>query len=64
MSTKNIKVEPNESFYQITNGDCLTELKNMEDGKFDLIITSPPYNIGKSYETKTKPAANQTNENK
>jgi|GEM_PF-7126762 len=21
--------------------------------KFDLIITSPPYNIGKSYETKT-----------
>ncbi|SCQ21827.1 Modification methylase RsrI [Tannerella forsythia] len=28
-------------------------LKGIEDGKFDLIITSPPYNVGKSYETKT-----------
>jgi len=28
-------------------------LKKFEDGKFDLIITSPPYNVGKSYETKT-----------
>ena len=39
--------------YQIKKGDCLSVLKNIEDGKFDLIITSPPYNIGKSYETKT-----------
>ncbi len=39
--------------YQIKNGDCLTILKKIENGKFDLIITSPPYNVGKSYETKS-----------
>lgn len=39
--------------YQVKQGDCLTVLKTIEDEKFDLIITSPPYNIGKSYETKT-----------
>jgi DNA modification methylase len=31
----------------------LTVLQGIENGKFDLIITSPPYNVGKSYETKT-----------
>lgn len=39
--------------YQIKKGDCLTVLQKVEDGKFDLILTSPPYNVGKSYETKT-----------
>src|SRR5699024_2751132 len=39
--------------YAIKNGDSLEVLKNYENGKFDLIITSPPYNIGKTYETKT-----------
>jgi adenine-specific DNA-methyltransferase len=39
--------------YQITNGESLTILQQLEDGKFDLILTSPPYNVGKSYETKT-----------
>lgn len=39
--------------YTIKNGDCLTVLKKIEDSKFDLILTSPPYNVGKSYETKT-----------
>lgn len=39
--------------YSIKNGDCLKILKKVEDGKFDLILTSPPYNVGKSYETKT-----------
>ena len=39
--------------YQIKKGDSLTVLKKIEDGKFDLILTSPPYNIGKSYEIKT-----------
>ncbi len=39
--------------YRIENGDALSTLSNIESGKFDLIITSPPYNIGKSYETKT-----------
>jgi adenine-specific DNA-methyltransferase len=39
--------------YEIKKSDCLTVLKKLEDGKFDLILTSPPYNVGKSYETKT-----------
>ena len=39
--------------YQIRKGDCLTVLKKVEDGKFDLVLTSPPYNVGKSYEAKT-----------
>lgn len=39
--------------YDIKNGDSLSVLKKIEDGKFDLILTSPPYNVGKSYETKT-----------
>lgn len=40
--------------YRIKKADCLNFLRNnIEDGKFDLIITSPPYNIGKSYEVKT-----------
>lgn len=39
--------------YQIRQGDALKVVSAFEDGKFDLIITSPPYNIGKSYEVKT-----------
>lgn len=39
--------------YEIKKSDCLTALKMIENGKFDLILTSPPYNVGKSYETKT-----------
>lgn len=31
-------------------GDCLTSLRNTPDGWAKLIITSPPYNIGKAYE--------------
>lgn len=42
-----------ENDFQVLNGDSLKVLKSIEDGKFDLIITSPPYNVGKSYETKT-----------
>jgi len=34
--------------YEIKNGNCLTVLKKIENGKFDLILTSPPYNVGKS----------------
>jgi adenine-specific DNA-methyltransferase len=39
--------------YELKNGDALKSLQKMKDGTFDLIITSPPYNIGKSYEVKT-----------
>ena len=31
-------------------GDCLNLLKSVPTGKIQLIVTSPPYNIGKEYE--------------
>ena len=37
--------------YAIFCGDCLSSLKRLPSGIFDLTITSPPYNIGKEYET-------------
>jgi len=37
----------------LLKGDTLEHLKTLSDQKFDLTITSPPYNIGKSYEKKT-----------
>lgn len=33
-------------------GDCLNLLKQMPDKFVKLIVTSPPYNLGKSYETR------------
>ena len=33
-------------------GDTYKTLRSFEDKKFELVITSPPYNIGKEYETK------------
>lgn len=37
----------------ITPGDCLDILRGLPDEFAKLIITSPPYNIGKAYETST-----------
>lgn len=34
----------------IAGGDCLATLRQLPDGFAKLIITSPPYNIGKAYE--------------
>ncbi|QMU65609.1 MAG: site-specific DNA-methyltransferase [Flavobacteriaceae bacterium] len=42
---------PNTS--EIVLGDTLHNLKKMDSKRFNLIITSPPYNVGKEYETKT-----------
>lgn len=39
--------------YAVVNGDSMNMLSSLEDDSIQLIITSPPYNIGKSYETKT-----------
>ncbi len=50
-TSKNI--EKDKVKYYIENGDCLKLLKKIKDKTFDLILTSPPYNVGKSYETKT-----------
>jgi adenine-specific DNA-methyltransferase len=33
-------------------GDCIDLLKTIPDGLVKLIVTSPPYNVGKSYESK------------
>src|SRR6266496_532382 len=41
---------PNES--EVYCGDALKYLEKFPEKKFDLIITSPPYNVGKSYEVK------------
>lgn len=35
-------------------GDCLALLKNIPDESLQLIVTSPPYNIGKEYESRLK----------
>lgn len=37
---------------KIVKDDALSALDNIKSKKFDLIITSPPYNVGKEYETK------------
>ena len=37
---------------QILLGDCLDALRAMPDESVDLVVSSPPYNIGKEYETK------------
>jgi len=34
----------------IYSGDCLDLLKSIPDGVLQLIVTSPPYNLGKEYE--------------
>ncbi len=36
----------------LLNEDTYEALKKIEDKRFDLVITSPPYNVGKEYETK------------
>lgn len=40
------------SEYKYLLGDSLKKLKEFERGKFKLIMTSPPYNVGKEYEIK------------
>jgi len=34
------------------HGDCLDLLKSMPDESADLVVTSPPYNLGKEYESR------------
>lgn len=39
-------------YWQIENKDNLSFMKSLEDESMNLIITSPPYNLGKEYEKK------------
>jgi DNA modification methylase len=48
-----IDIGMNLGDYQIFNGESLDVLKTFPSETFDLIITSPPYNVGKEYEAKT-----------
>ena len=39
---------------KIYNMDCLEGMKLIADNSIDLIITSPPYNLGKNHHTGSK----------
>src|ERR1700733_9192179 len=41
-----------QAHHQVQCLDLFTGLSRLADGSIDLTITSPPYNIGKSYETR------------
>jgi len=36
---------------KITTGDCIEVMKGIPEGSVDLIVTSPPYNVGIQYDT-------------
>jgi modification methylase len=38
----------------LIQGDCLEKMKGIPDGSVDLIITSPPYNLGNNHHTGNK----------
>ena len=42
----------NSSGAMIEQSDNLTFMSNFPDEHFQLIVTSPPYNLGKEYESK------------
>lgn len=54
MEVKEPLFEYISSAYQskVICGESKQTLEGFESGKFDLIVTSPPYNVGKSYEVK------------
>ena len=45
------KFAPSE-YIVVYPGDCLELLKSIPDESLQLVVTSPPYNIGKEYEKK------------
>lgn len=49
--SKNYDKKSNAVVY---HGSCLNLLNDIPDNTIDLIVTSPPYNIGKEYEKRTK----------
>ncbi len=54
---KDLKIENDfsiENRITLYNGDCLDFLKTVPDKSIQLIITSPPYNVGKPYEKRLK----------
>ncbi len=43
-------METSKKNYRIERGDSFKLIKTLPDNSLDLVVTSPPYNIGKSYE--------------
>ena len=37
---------------ELYSGDCRDLLKSLPDGCVDLVVSSPPYNLGKEYEAR------------
>jgi len=35
--------------HKLITGDCVVEMRKMESESIDLILTDPPFNIGKEY---------------
>lgn len=57
MFEKNYKIAQRFSVHEravVFPGDCLDMLKDCPDGCLGLVVTSPPYNIGKEYEKRLK----------
>lgn len=38
-----------EDNIMIINGDCIVEIDHFRAGQFDMVLTDPPYNVGKNY---------------
>lgn len=49
--TKSLIFNPKAN-YMLFEGDCLDLLKQVPDSFVKLVVTSPPYNLGKPYETR------------
>jgi adenine-specific DNA-methyltransferase len=52
MTTKSKKGKPVLKLDEIHHGDTFEYLRNIPDGSVDLVVSSPPYNLGKEYEAK------------
>ena len=43
----NIHINKNKvNTYNFILGDCIEKLKELDDKSIDIVVTSPPYNIG------------------
>ena len=45
------RASPIEPLFDLRKGDCVAGMRGMEPGSVDVVVTSPPYNIGIRYGT-------------